>query len=107
MGEYNKSDECRSQTRDDRLTELDPEKHAAGDMLQIYDYDGSENKGSDRSGCRGFLPVVPHYIGEEGACGAECEAEHQDGNNALGVEQGNEHGGNTYQAHHDLCHVHD
>ena len=49
---------------------------------------------------------MSHHVGEEGACGPEREAEHQDGYDALGVEQGDQHGGHAHQAHHGLGHLH-
>ena len=76
-------------------------------MLQVYNHNGSCNQGSNGS-CGGSLyPVASHYIWEKGTGSPQCEAEHQDGYDALCVEQGDEHGGHTHQAHDNLGHPHD
>ena len=45
---------------------------------------------------------MAQHIGEERAGGTEGEAEHQQGHQAGGVEQGDEHRHNAHDSHNDL-----
>ena len=76
-------------------------------MFQIYYHDGAGDQGGDGA-CRGRLfPVMSHDIWEEGTGCSKCEAEHQDGYNALCVKESDEHGGQAHQTHDDFCNLHD
>ena len=50
---------------------------------------------------------MSHDIWEEGTGCSKCEAEHQDGYNALCVKESDEHGGQAHQTHNDFCNLHD
>ena len=105
-GENHKAEECGYQSGNNGLTKVDAEEHSFGHMFQI-DYGNGSKYQRGNGSCRGgFLPEVSQYIGEEGTGSTEGKAEHQDGNNALGVEKSNKHGSNTYQNHGNLGHVH-
>ena len=45
---------------------------------------------------------MSHDIWEEGTGCSKCEAEHQDGYNALCVKESDEHGGQAHQTHNDF-----
>ena len=50
---------------------------------------------------------MSHDIWEEGTGCSKCEAEHQDGYNALCVKESDKHGGQAHQTHDDFCNLHD
>ena len=105
-GENHKAEECGYQSGNNGLTKVDAEEHSFGHMFQI-DYGNGSKYQRGNGSCRGgFLPEVSQYIGEEGTGSSEGKAEHQDGNNALGVEKSNKHGSDTYQNHGNLGYVH-
>ena len=105
-GENHKADECGNQSWNNGLTKVDAEEHSLGHMLQIDYGNGSQHQRSNGSCCRSLLPEVSQYIGEEGTGSPERKAEHQDGNDALGIEKGDKHGSHTHQNHGNLGHVH-
>ena len=85
-GENHKTEECGYQSRNNCLTKVDAKEHSLRHMLQIDYGNGSQYQRSNGSCRRGFLPEVSQNIGEERTCSSECKAEHQDRNDALGIE---------------------
>ena len=86
---------------------MNAEQVATRELVKIDNHDRTCDQGSDGSCCGSLSPVMAEDIREEGAGRTKREAEHQDRDQALRVEESDQHGSDTDDAHHDLGHLHD
>ena len=86
---------------------MDAEKRTAGKILDVNNHDCANQQRGQRPCRRSALPVMPQHIREEGSGCAEREREHQDGDDARRVEEGDAKRQEPAEHHDRARHLHD